>query len=67
MRASHSRTISMATMRKSMQDLAVDAGLAQVAADPAVEAEVDEGSEGPDFFAFDESAEDAGGEAEARR
>jgi len=46
------------------EDLAIDAWLADIAANPAVEAEIDEGGEVPDFFFFDGEAEEAGGEAE---
>ena len=46
------------------EELAVDARAAQVAAHPAVEAEVDEGREGPDFFRLDEAAEHAGEQAD---
>ena len=45
-------------------DLAVEAGLAEVAAHPAPEAEVDEGGEGPDLVHLDKAAEEAGGQAE---
>ena len=57
-------TISSSDDEKQHQDLAVDARLAQIAAHPAVEAEVDEGREGPDLFLLDEAAEDAGGQPE---
>jgi hypothetical protein len=46
------------------EELAVDAGAAEDAADPAVEAEVDEGREGPDFIGLDEAAEDSGEEGD---
>ena len=49
---------------KQHHDLAVDARLAQVAAHPAPEAEVDEGGEGPDLVHLDETAEQACGQAE---
>ena len=38
------------------QDLAIEARLAQIAAYPAVDAEVDKGREGPDFFRLDRAA-----------
>ncbi len=41
------------------QNLAIDAGTEQVAADPAVEAQIHEGGEGPDLLFFDEAAVDA--------
>jgi hypothetical protein len=41
------------------QNLAVDARLAQVAAHPAVEAQVDEGREGPDLLLLDKAAQQA--------
>ena len=47
------------------QNLAVDARLDEIAAHPAVEAEIDEGSEGPDLFFLDEAADHAGGQAES--
>ena len=46
------------------EDLAVNARLVEIAADPAVEAEIDEWGEVPDFFFFDGKAEESGGEAE---
>ena len=45
---------------EQQKDLAVKAGLADVAADPAIDGEVDEGGEEPDFFGVDEAAEAAG-------
>ena len=44
------------------ENLAVDARLDHVAADPAVEAQIDEGRERPDLLLFDEAANGAGGE-----
>ena len=41
-------------------------GLAQVAAHPAPEAQIDEGGEGPDLLHLDEVAENSGGQAERR-
>ena len=49
---------------KQEQNLAVDARLDEIAPHPAVEAEIDEGRERPDFFFLDEAADHAGGEAE---
>ena len=45
-------------------DLAVEAGLAQVAAHPSPEAEIDERGEGPYLFHFYKAPKDAGGESE---
>ena len=52
-------------MRTRSRNLAVDARLDQVAANPAVEAEVDERREGPDLFLLDEAADHAGGQAQS--
>ena len=49
------------------EDLAVDAGTQEGAADPAIEAEVDEGGEGPDFFLVNEAAVDAGGDGDGEQ
>ena len=49
------------------EDLAIDAGAEERAADPAIEAEVDEGGEGPDFFLVDEAAVDAGGDGDGHQ
>jgi hypothetical protein len=49
------------------QNLAIDAGTQQRAANPAVEAEVDEGGEGPDFFLIDEAAVDTGGDGDGEQ
>ncbi len=48
------------------ENLSVKARLAEVAPHPAPEAEVDEWSEGPDFFFFDEQTGDAGEEADGK-
>ena len=45
------------------ENLAVDARFSQVAAHPAVKAQIDEGREGPDLFLFDEAADHARGQA----
>ena len=58
-RASQTRQASAATMRKSMRNWRSRRD-AEVAADPAIEAEVDEGREGPDLVGRDEAAEHAG-------
>ncbi len=42
------------------EELAVDSRAAKDAANPAVEAQVDERRERPDFFGFDEAAQHAG-------
>ena len=46
------------------EELAVDARLDQVAANPAVEAEVDEGRKRPDLFLLHKAADHAGSEAQ---
>ena len=52
-------------MRTRSRNLAVDARLDQIAANPAVEAEIDEGCERPDLFLLNEAADGAGGQAES--
>ena len=49
------------------ENLAIDAGTEEGAADPAVKAEVDEGREGPDFFLFYETAVDASGDGDGEK
>ncbi len=48
------------------ENLAVDAGTEEGTADPAVEAEIDEGRERPDFFLVDKAAIDAGGDGDGK-
>ncbi len=55
----------MTAMRTRRRNLAVDARLDQVAAHPAVEAQVDERRERPDLFLLDEAADRAGGQAKS--
>jgi len=49
---------------EEQQELAVDARAAENAFHPAIEAEIDEGCEGPDFVGFDKAAEDTGKECD---
>jgi len=49
------------------ENLAIDTGTEEVAAYPAVEAEVDKGREGPDLFLPDKAAVDAGGDGDSQK
>ena len=64
--AIQSRHISISRDEKQQQNLAIDARLVQVAAHPALEAQIDEGRKGPDLFFFDKAAEHARSQAKRR-
>jgi len=64
---SHSRKNLQNNDEKQHHDLAVEAGLAEIAAHPAPEAQVDEGRKGPDLVHLDKAAEQAGQLGRARR